>query len=68
MFSTEPFLYRNQIRLMIALHFLQTSTDNLQSMFSGNRCYKIWLLCTCSRNHPKNLSAGALQAFSLQLY
>ena len=22
-------------------------------MFSGNRCYKIWLLCTFGRNHPK---------------
>ena len=22
-------------------------------MFPGNRCYKIWLLCTWDRNHPK---------------
>ena len=53
MFSREPFLYKNEIRWMIALHCLQTSRGNLQNMFSGNRCYKIWLLCICGRNHPK---------------
>ena len=37
-------------------------------MFSGHRCYKIWLLCTCGKNHPKNISRVLLQAFSLKLH
>ena len=61
-------MFSREILWMIALDCLQTSRGNLQNMFSGNRCYKIWLLCTCGRNHPKNISAVALQAFSLQLY
>ena len=27
--------------------------DILQNMFYGNRCYEVWLLCTCARNHPR---------------
>ena len=59
MFSREPFLYESEIRSLIALHCLQTSKGNLQNMFSGNRCYKIWLLCTYVRNHSKNISTVA---------
>ena len=40
MFSRQPFLYKNEIRWMIALHDLQTLRSNLQHMFSGDRCYK----------------------------
>ena len=61
------FLYQNKIRWMIASHCLQTARGNLRYIFSGNRCFKIWLLCTCGRNHPKNISKVALQAFSLQV-
>ena len=63
MFSREPFLYKNEIHWMIALHFLQKLRGNRQNMFSGNKCYKIWLLCTCCRNHPESISKVALQAF-----
>ena len=63
MFSAESFLYKNEIRWMIALHCLQISRDKLQNM-----CYKIWPLCTYGRNHPKNIFIVVLQTFSLQLY
>ena len=68
MFSREPLLYKSEIRWVIALHYLQMLRSNLQNMFSGNRCYKILLLCTCDRNNQKNISTVELQVFSLQLY
>ena len=58
MFFGEPFLYKNKIRWIIALKYLQTSTGKLPNMFYGNSYYKIWLLW----NNSKNISTVALQA------